>query len=373
VLGTLNLRELASGRTLRVLTHAKLVTALTFSADGGTIVAGGAGGSLELARLDQLRVREPAWAVDATRAEYVAGPAYGAGAAMAFDREGTPACGMVPFLESQKEFAIKAGRMTRLGSSDDGSVICAVGVSGELRVFDGRTGERTRVVNLADPALGFPYQPGTRASAVLPLRKRGGVLIALRDTHGGAIVAQIGEDGSARTVYSAPATGDAVLAGGEGPVAAAVGMHLALWRSMDGPAHEITLGHGGSALAFDRGSKRLAIGCFDGAVLVLDDLESITPRQLEGSARAPVRSAVFTPDGSRLLTGSEDGTLIVWDVPSGEALASLNMEAPVLHLCFPEGKDRGLAVMRNGLVRWLGVRTDERTVSGAGEATPAPK
>jgi WD40 repeat protein len=91
-------------------------------------------------------------------------------------------------------------------------------------------------------------------------------------------------------------------------------------------------------------------------VLVVGEGSGSSAQPMRGSHGDRVLALGFTPDGSRLLSGSQDGTVIVWDAASGEPLASLRMGSPVLHLCFPEGKERGLAVMADGSVRWLGVR-----------------
>ena len=43
-------------------------------------------------------------------------------------------------------------------------------------------------------------------------------------------------------------------------------------------------------------------------------------RELRGH-EAPVTALIFSPDGSRLLTGSEDKTAALWDVEAGQLLA----------------------------------------------------
>jgi len=45
---------------------------------------------------------------------------------------------------------------------------------------------------------------------------------------------------------------------------------------------------------------------------------------LEGH-EAPVVSASFSPDGTRILTGSEDRTARIWDAASGRAIAKLEV------------------------------------------------
>ena len=51
-----------------------------------------------------------------------------------------------------------------------------------------------------------------------------------------------------------------------------------------------------------------------------------------------VRSAVFSPDGSRIVTASNDNTARLWDAKTGAAIATLSHTAPVLSAVFsPDG------------------------------------
>jgi serine/threonine protein kinase len=164
---------------------------------------------------------------------------------------------------------------------------------------------------------------------------------------------------SARVVAECQASSDGVVATREGTpcVAFAARTSLCVWeRSLDEPPHRLRLGHGVSALVFDKAGGRLAIGAVDGAVMMLSDLRTGAPSEFLGLHGQPVSSMAFTPKGDRLLTGSADGTVVVWDSSSGAPLASLSMGSPVLYLGFPRGEDRGMAILANGAVRWLGVR-----------------
>src|SRR5450432_219817 len=55
---------------------------------------------------------------------------------------------------------------------------------------------------------------------------------------------------------------------------------------------------------------------------------------------APVRSVAYSPDGKTALTGSEDGTAILWDVHSGVLLHNLQGHlGPVISVAIaPDGK-----------------------------------
>jgi WD40 repeat protein len=72
-------------------------------------------------------------------------------------------------------------------------------------------------------------------------------------------------------------------------------------------------------LAFAPDSKRLAVAA-DRAVQVVD-VHTRAPVHLLRGHEARVTALAFSPDGTRLLTGSEDKTAALWDVGSGRLLA----------------------------------------------------
>ena len=85
-----------------------------------------------------------------------------------------------------------------------------------------------------------------------------------------------------------------------------------------------------------RGADRHRLGGQDGA-----DLGG-GQRPGAGPARrpcGPVRSVAVTPDGSRIVTGSEDNTARIWDAASGRELAQLTGH---------EGGVRSVAVTPDG-------------------------
>ena len=68
-----------------------------------------------------------------------------------------------------------------------------------------------------------------------------------------------------------------------------------------------------------------------------------------------IRTMVLSPDGRRLLTGSDDSTVIVWSTKTGTIMCRIRPRSPVLSLawltnsngCFFLGCGNGLVVSVN--------------------------
>jgi len=81
---------------------------------------------------------------------------------------------------------------------------------------------------------------------------------------------------------------------------------------------EDQLGAYAYSTAFSPDGTTLATGCQDGTVY-LADLATKSTRMLRGYGD-PVLALAFSPDGRRLVTGNYDGTLRLWALPSGKLL-----------------------------------------------------
>jgi WD40 repeat protein len=105
--------------------------------------------------------------------------------------------------------------------------------------------------------------------------------------------------------------------------------------------HPVTvarLGHGGTVwvVAFSPDGTRVATGSEDGLARVLDSRSGTELARLDHGG--PVRAVAFSPDGTRVATGSEDGLARVFDARSGQELARLDHGGLVQAVAFsPDG------------------------------------
>ncbi len=95
-------------------------------------------------------------------------------------------------------------------------------------------------------------------------------------------------------------------------------------RTLIGHRHEVT------SVSWSPDGTRLATGSRDGTAKVWDAASGRELLTLRGHA-GPVLSVAWSPDGQRLATGNEDGMARVWDATGGrELLALMGDTAPVL-------------------------------------------
>jgi WD40 repeat protein len=63
-----------------------------------------------------------------------------------------------------------------------------------------------------------------------------------------------------------------------------------------------------------------------------------------------IKTMVLSPDGRRLLTGSDDSSVIVWSTKTGTILCRIKARSPVLSLAFLTNSNRFLFGCQNGLI-----------------------
>jgi len=94
---------------------------------------------------------------------------------------------------------------------------------------------------------------------------------------------------------------------------------------------------GVNSVAFSPGGNRIVSGSFDESVRVWDALMAVELSSLNGHTDQ-VNSVAFSPDGTCIVSGSFDQSVQVWDVLTGVGLANLKGHADEVNTVFsPDG------------------------------------
>ena len=104
--------------------------------------------------------------------------------------------------------------------------------------------------------------------------------------------------------------------------------HAADIREIRTPRLVIQTGHSRlvTSIAFCPDGKTLASGSQDSTIKLWDVVSGQQLRTLSGRASS-VQTVAFSPDGKTLASGSQDGAIKLWDIASGQELRTLNGDA----------------------------------------------
>ena len=79
------------------------------------------------------------------------------------------------------------------------------------------------------------------------------------------------------------------------------------------------------------------------------DMATVAQQAILSGHQGLIRSIAYSPDGTSLATGADDGTLRFWDANSGASLSVLNLDAPVVALDWSrDGNHIAVALARAG-------------------------
>jgi WD40 repeat protein len=196
-------------------------------------------------------------------------------------------------------------------------------------------------------------------------------------SHEGAVQAVVfSRDGKLIATSSMSISSQSVAFSPDGkPMAtASVPRTAAVWDAATGKAIGAPLGHEATvwAVAFSPSGKLLLTGGDDGTARVWEAAtgKPVSPPLLHSvllppnSRRGPVHAVAFSPDGTKVLTGSDDGTARLWNVATGKQIGPpLRHRGGVRAVAFsPDGKtvvtgtwtnEAGLWETSTGKLIWL--------------------
>jgi len=243
-----------------------------------------------------------------------------------------------------------------------GTRLATATAAGTVRVWDNMTGQEVRTLT-------HPSQGG-RSVALSPE----GTRFASAGANGAVTICDLTAGRGALTLPGPSGHVAAAAFSGDGKRFASVSAEggVTVWDVttcrvvLTLPSHAHGLKPGlidGICLAFDSVGGRLALagrspGAWKGTVKVWDTTTGRVAFTHTDHPR-PVRSVAFSPDGSRLGSGSVDGTVRVWNATTGQPVHALGAPLSAEALTFSPDGTRLAAILGSGTVQFWDVETGQ--------------
>ena len=368
---TIKIWDANKGRETRTLAgHSDPVMAVTFTDNGRHLLSAGAGGRA-LMRWDAENGKQLSASSDAESLETLEAALFSADGKWVATSSGdkTVVVRDVSAPKSERIFETRASGVYATAFSRDGKWFAAGSKDNTVRLWEAATGRE--LLNLAGN-IGFitsvAFSADSRTIAASGLS--GG--IKLWEVMTGRELPKLA--GHAETVNSIAFNAAGVLASASNDKTIKLWDTTAIANGGAGRELRTLTGHGGEvySLAFSSDGARLVSGSSNGEVKIWNVADGQPIQTLSGHT-ALVSSLAFSPDGKTLASSSYDKTTRVWDVTSGQTVRTLNGADGFTSVAF--SKDGGTLLagnLRGDIKFWEAATGQEvRTMSAHTDAINA--
>lgn len=221
--------------------------------------------------------------------------------------------------------------------SPDGKLVVSGSVGGPIYVWNPSTGRARALVG--HRGVSYPrFSPD--GSQIVSASEDYSVRLWDVKTGRSRVVPTLGEEKFAAAI---DASGKRIAIGGIAPL---------VIQALDGSARRRLRGHHGrvNALAFSPDSAHLLSGSDDGTAIVWNARSGALERILRGHDGI-VRGVAYSDDGRRIATTGSDGTIRVWPADGGDAVILMGHERAVNTVGFDGRGDRLVSAGRDGTIR----------------------
>lgn len=260
-------------------------------------------------------------------------------------------------------------RPSSVAMSTDGNLLATGSDDGFVQIWNARSGKEFRSpLTGSDPDPTVPWTISSvdsvafspDGSAVAAGSSDG--LVRVWDLHRGKMIAaaRASESGAVYSVAFSP-SGDRLVTIGRDAVRLwepRTGKQIAEINSQNAPATSVAFSPPIVSTNPGDPEDRLVVGFSDGTIEVVDG-RTLLPIQTFRAHAGTVTSVAFSPDGTRILSGSSDNTVRVWDSITGEPIGSalVGHHGLVTSVAFDATATRIISGGTDGSVRVWDTRT----------------
>ncbi|MCF7975157.1 MAG: protein kinase [Phycisphaerae bacterium] len=155
---------------------------------------------------------------------------------------------------------------------------------------------------------------------------------------------------------------------GERIVSSSLDGTIRIWNAMDDPGVLILpYDKVVTAMGFSPNNRWLAVGYWPTDVKIWDAVDRKLVQTLS-SHGVGILSVVFSPDGTRIATSSEDGAIKIWDTLSGSILLNVSENSDSIHLVLYMDNQRLVGGGSDGTIRVWDAKTGQLALTMPGHS-----